>query len=386
MRFALLIFRYFPYGGLQRDCVTIAGILAKRDHEVEILTASWNGPVDRGLRVALVQTSGSSNHARALSFARNAASKLQGYDAVIGFNRMPGLDIYYAADQCFMARNENRLAGLFSLTPRYRAYIALERAVFAPTQKTHALLLSGAQRTDFMRCYGTPENRLHIVPPGIAKTLQRPGDATERRLKMRQMLGIARNEHCALLVAADFKTKGLARAIRAIASLPARLQSNTRLVAVGSDDKASYERLATRLGIASRISILPAQDDIASFYLAADLLLHPSRLDTTGTVILEAVVSGLPVLCTGVCGYAEHVRHAEAGMVLAEPFAQSALNIALERALDSGLLSTWSENAIVYGRTADLYRGREVAADLIESLTLEKLKCGKSRGPARSAL
>ena len=38
---------------------------------------------------------------------------------------------------------------------------------------------------------------------------------------------------------------------------------------------------------------------------SADVLVHPSRRDTTGTVLLEAVAAELPVLCTAACGFAE---------------------------------------------------------------------------------
>jgi UDP-glucose:(heptosyl)LPS alpha-1,3-glucosyltransferase len=42
-------------------------------------------------------------------------------------------------------------------------------------------------------------------------------------------------------------------------------------------------------------------------------------------VLLEAVVAGLPVLTTAVCGYAHHISDADAGVVVAEPFTQHAL-------------------------------------------------------------
>ena len=52
-------------------------------------------------------------------------------------------------------------------------------------------------------------------------------------------------------------------------------------------------------------------------------------------VILEAIVSGLPVLTTATCGYAFHVKDAAAGRVLPAPFRQDELNAALEEMLCS---------------------------------------------------
>ena len=69
---------------------------------------------------------------------------------------------------------------------------------------------------------------------------------------------------------------------------------------------------------------------------AADLLVHPARHDTTGTVILEAIVNGLPVVTTSICGYPQHVDAAEAGIVINEPFGYNAFAAALSAAADAG--------------------------------------------------
>ena len=42
---ALLIFKYFPYGGLQRDFLEVAKNILKRDVDIKILTGSWEGPI-----------------------------------------------------------------------------------------------------------------------------------------------------------------------------------------------------------------------------------------------------------------------------------------------------------------------------------------------------
>lgn len=368
MRFAFLIFRYFPYGGLQRDCLAVAQWLRGRGHAVDVFTREWTGPRPAGLTAHIVPAEGTTNHARDRAFAENVQALVRGFDAVVAFNRMPGAGICYVADPCFQARNAGRLGGLYRLTPRYRTYAALEEAVFSPAQGPHVLLLSDVQRRDYADFYGTPPERLHLIPPGIASSHRRPGNAGRLRAAARAEFELGEGDLCLLLVASNFATKGLDRAIRTAAALPPPLRGKVRLIAVGSEHASGFMKLARRLGIKDRVRILPPRDDLQPLYLAADLLIHPSRLDTTGTVILEAIAGGLPVLCTGLCGYAEHVERAEAGIVLPEPFNQDALNDALEKALIPSKLSAWSENAAAYGRAADLYRGREVAARLIETL------------------
>jgi hypothetical protein len=114
---------------------------------------------------------------------------------------------------------------------------------------------------------------------------------------------------------------------------------------------------------------------VARFFLAADLLVHPAYHENTGTVILEALVAGLPVLTVDVCGYAPYVKEAQAGLVLPSPFKQENLNRGLIEALLSPERITWKKHALDFAKSADIYSLPEKAVDLLESF-LEK---GKGR-------
>jgi len=43
MRFALLLYKYFPYGGLQRDFHRFARELQQRGHQCRVYYISWQG-------------------------------------------------------------------------------------------------------------------------------------------------------------------------------------------------------------------------------------------------------------------------------------------------------------------------------------------------------
>ncbi|MFX5530075.1 glycosyltransferase, partial [Acinetobacter baumannii] len=83
-----------------------------------------------------------------------------------------------------------------------------------------------------------------------------------------------------------------------------------------------------------QVQILKGRSDIPRFLLGADLLIHPAYNENTGTVLLEALVSGLPVLVTDVCGYAHYIAEADAGRVLPSPFEQDSLNRLLAEMLE----------------------------------------------------
>lgn len=107
MKLAFVIFKYFPYGGAQRDMLRIARDCAARGHEVRIYTGQWRGdPPGEGIEVVLLPVSGGLNHRRhrRLIDAITARLRADEPDLVVGFNRMPGLDVYYAADPCFIER------------------------------------------------------------------------------------------------------------------------------------------------------------------------------------------------------------------------------------------------------------------------------------------
>jgi UDP-glucose:(heptosyl)LPS alpha-1,3-glucosyltransferase len=114
------------------------------------------------------------------------------------------------------------------------------------------------------------------------------------------------------------------------------------------------------------VQFLKGRSDIPRFLLGADLLIHPAYNENTGTVLLEALVAGLPVLVSKVCGYAHYIAEADSGLVLDEPFEQEQLNSYLQRMLeDAGARAAWSRNGVAFADSADLYSMPQHAADVI---------------------
>ena len=164
-----------------------------------------------------------------------------------------------------------------------------------------------------------------------------------------------------LQVGSGFKTKGLDRSLKALAGLPEALRARTRLIVIGQDDPAPFLRQARSLGIAERVAILPGRSDIPRFLLGADLLIHPAYNENTGTVLLEALVAGLPVLATAVCGYAHYIEEAEGGRVVAEPFVQETLTAVLEQMQQA--IQT-QQKARMNGKNMQLQHAAALAASL----------------------
>lgn len=374
MKLAFCLFKYFPYGGLQRDFMRIASVCLARGHDIHIYTMHWDGEIPEGFHLHLLKTKGISNPARSLAFAKQVKQVLDHTpcDLVIGFNKMPYLDVYYAADVCYQARVREQRGKLYRCLPRYRQLVALEQAVFAQGRLTEIMLISAQQQPIFTEYYQTEATRFHLLPPGIAKDRIAPANAAEIRQHLRASLAIPEGDYILLMVGSGFKTKGLDRAIQGLASLPADVKNRTHFLVVGQDKADSFIDLAKQLHVAERIRFLGGRPDVPDFLLAADLLIHPAYHENTGTVLLEALVAGLPVLTVDICGYAHYIEEANAGCVLPSPFDQAAFNHMLATMLLSTKRLDWKENALSFARSADIYSLPERAADLIEVVGRQK--------------
>jgi len=372
MNIAFAIFKYFPHGGLQRDMMAIAEELLRRGDRVTIFCHMWDDgkTLPEGLTVKKIHAGGWSNHARAESFIRKLREELKSFphDVFVAFNRIPGADVYFAADNPFYStamRNVGKLGAW--LLPRYRTFIAEERGVFAPEAETVIMCLTSRQRNEYIGIYHTPEERFRLLPPGIPADRRRPpeDEAEARRKAKRKELGVAENETLLLQVGSGFRTKGVDRAIAAFAALPDDFRERLRFVVAGRGKARPLERLARRLGVDDRVELLGPRDDVPDLLLAADLMIHPARNEAAGSVLIEALAAGLPVLCSGNCGFADYVQES-GGIVLPQPFSQRVFNKALRRVfLTPETLSDLKQNAVGYGQGADFYRRAEAAADII---------------------
>ncbi len=367
MKLAFCLYKVFLYGGLARDFMRIAECCQLQGHEIHVFTMGWQGTVPDGFHVTILPTKGLSNHARNRAFHERLGVILDSanFDKVVGFNKMPRLDVYYAADPCYLDKVATNNSWLYRLGSRFHHYAACEKAVFGLESSTLSLLISDVQLGFFKQYYQTPDARLKLLPPGISKDRIAPVNSAEIRKAFREEFGVLADEKIILMVGSSYRTKGLDRAIKGLAALPEKLRSKTRLFVVGEDRPAPFEKMAVKFGVREQLSFLGGRNDVPRFLLGADMLLQPSYKENTGTAILEALVSGLPVLATAVCGYAQHVEKSGAGRVVPEPFDEKLFASLLQELLTSSEREAWRENGLKYAQTEDLYSMPEKAVELI---------------------
>lgn len=166
---------------------------------------------------------------------------------------------------------------------RYRIYVAVSPRV----------------ETELRLYYDVPPSRIRVIPNGI--DLARFNRDPSAGRAIRREFGIPDDVKLLLFVGHEFRRKGLEHAIAALE----RLDSNVRLLVVGSDSQAMYRRMAKTSG--DRLIFAGSRSDMPAFYAAADALVLPTNYETFSLVCMEAMAASLPVFATPVGGIEDYL-------------------------------------------------------------------------------
>lgn len=368
MKLAFCIFKYFPYGGLQRDMHRIAEIAHSRGHEVDIYTMAWKGEYPAGISVHIIRVKGWTNHSRALLFSWKLKKIFnhKAYDRIIGFNKMPNLDIYFTGESCFAKHVAQKSTFFMRYLPRYCIFSWLEKKVFKKNGATEILLISPKEKENYQKFYQTNDARFHFFPPAIDLLPFNENQYITIRQRQRELHNIAPNKIWILFVASDYALKGLDRALDAIFIMDNDIYNKVVFSIIGDDNASPYKTYITKHNIKTRIDFLGASDSVQLFMCGADLLLHPAKLELAGKVLLEALINKLPVCTTNVCGCSTYIVESQGGEVLPEPFSLTTFIETLQKILDA--LQKYKNKLTHYKIDPNIYQSHQHLVKCIETL------------------
>jgi glycosyltransferase involved in cell wall biosynthesis len=192
------------------------------------------------------------------------------------------------------------------------------------------IAVSAWTRDDVLERYALPPDRLHIAVPGTEPARLAQPTPSGNRL---------------LCVAAVSQHKGQDILVDALDDI---IDLDWDCTCVGTLDREPdfVEQLRRRLGngrLADRVRLIGprAGDELADSYAAADLVVLPTRVESYGMVLTEAIARGIPVVASDIGGVPEAVGTGHDGRppgLLVRPGDPAALADALTRWLTDGQL------------------------------------------------
>jgi glycosyltransferase involved in cell wall biosynthesis len=168
---------------------------------------------------------------------------------------------------------------------------------------------------------------VRVVPNWLPRRSPSAADAD-----LRAELGLSRGAFVIGSIGRLHQNKGLDVLVRAFRSAA---PAHAALLIAG--DGPMRAELAALAGGDPRIHLLGYRDDTASCLAALDLYVAPSREESFGLAILEAMAAGLPVIATDVDGPGEYLRDHPATLIA--PDSVEALAHALATAYAAGARS-----------------------------------------------
>src|SRR6266478_5939099 len=195
----------------------------------------------------------------------------------------------------------------------YALLTALERRIYtnpkvslaAVSQRTAGLLASYFHRQD-----------VRVIPNAVDTAQFSSAIRLSRRSDARLRHNFREDDFILLLIGNDWDNKGLSPILEA---LPKLADTPLKLLVVGDDDVSSWRPLASRLGVLDRSHWETACTDILDAYAAADVYVSPSREDSFGMPVAEAMACGLPVVTSRFAGVSSLLHDGTDGFVLQDP-------------------------------------------------------------------
>ena len=222
-----------------------------------------------------------------------------------------------------------------------RLLLALDR--FSNRFASHIVAVSASCRDFLITRESIPANDVTLVPNAI--DLRRFSPSTARRDQARIELGLPASARVVAGVGRLNPQKNFALFLDIAAQLAPRFPGLHFLLAGDGPEEKMLREKAAALGIADRVTFSGYVADTRLVYLAADVLLMPSRYEGLPMTLLEAMAMGLPVVASRLDGIAEVIGDGREGFLV--PSDDASLFVERTAALlqDAELSSRIAQNA-----------------------------------------
>ena len=246
-----------------------------------------------------------------------------------------GIAGIFARQRCLVASRRS----LNNYQVQYPLRSKLERRLLA---KMSAVLGNSRAVVEQLEAEGLPAERVGLIYNGIDLTWdEQAGD----RDTVRKREEIPKDSLVMLIPANLISYKGHSDLFAALGEIQSQLPQPWMLLCVGRDDGLgpSLRAQAETLGIAGNVHFLGEREDVCDLYRAADLGVLCSHEEGFPNSLLEAMISGLPMVVTNVGGNPEAVGNGECGFLVPPRNFKALGEAILNLTLNEGLRQVFAE-------------------------------------------
>lgn len=285
------IIRDLGHGGAQRQLSLLAAGLVREGHEISVLHF-YGGPFEKKLRDSGVRTTCVGKNGRwdlpGFFFRLVKAARAVRPEVIHGYLAESNLMALFLKPFCgfprviWGVRDSQTDAHLWGVLGKLSFRLNCLLARFADV-----IICNSRAGRDYYAARGWPRHKMHVVPNGIDTERFKPRPRTPSRTLTFGLVGRMS------------PMKDIATFLHAAA-----LDPHANFVIVGSGDEAYTQEmrdLAARLGLAGRVTWLPAQEDMPAVYATLDCLVSASAFgEGFSNVIGEAMACGVPCIASDV--------------------------------------------------------------------------------------
>ena len=163
---------------------------------------------------------------------------------------------------------------------------------------------------------GVPQSRLLLLHNGLDATRYEAGHITipEELHQLKQ-----RHDLMMTVVANLHPYKGHDDLLAALSLIKKDLPEKWCVVCAGRDEKDQQKALLDKVkdyGLGGHVHFMGPSEHVPALLQLSDLHIHPSHQEGLPNSVIEATLSGCPVIATDVGGTADIIRHGETGLLV----------------------------------------------------------------------
>ncbi|NCD34425.1 MAG: glycosyltransferase family 1 protein [Spartobacteria bacterium] len=208
----------------------------------------------------------------------------------------------------------------------------------------------GSFATDY---FHIPSDRVKVLYNGIDLSQFLP-ISDETRIILRTALNIKSQDHVLISVGRMDTMKNQAEALRVLQEIH-KTHPQTKLLLVGSGSlESTLKDMATGMQLDQHVIFTGQRTDVSDLLAISDVMVMTSIKEGLGLAAVEALATGLPVVCTAVGGLPEVVKNGVCGFLTTPGKTNELAGRVCTLLEDTSLYNAFSEKARIRAQLFDI--------------------------------